>query len=61
MAHHFKGKGKGYAQGWVLELLIGLGSRHLATVRWTVATGVAFPQKSESILAHHFLRYEIRD
>ena len=26
----------------------------MATVRWTVATGVAFPQKSESILAHHF-------
>ena len=27
----------------------GLESRLLATVRWTVATGVAFPQKSESI------------
>ena len=27
----------------------------MATVRWTVATGVAFPQKSESILAHHFV------
>ena len=33
---------------------VGLESRLLATVRWTVATGVAFPQKSESILAHHF-------
>ena len=33
----------------------GLESRLLATVRWTVATGVAFPQKSESILAHHFV------
>ena len=32
----------------------GLESRLFATVRWTVATGVAFPQKSESILAHHF-------
>ena len=31
----------------------GLESRLLATVRWTVATGVAFPQESESILAHH--------
>ena len=27
---------------------VGLESRLLATVRWTVATGVAFPQKSES-------------
>ena len=36
------------------EFLTGLESRLLATVRWTVATGVAFPQKSESILAHHF-------
>ena len=27
----------------------GLESRLLATVRWTVATGVAFPQKSKSI------------
>ena len=33
----------------------GLESRLLATVRWTVATGVAFPQKSESILAHQLL------
>ena len=27
----------------------GLESRLLETVRWTVSTGVAFPQKSESI------------
>ena len=33
----------------------GLERRHLATVQWTVATAVAFPQKSES-LAHHFLK-----
>ena len=33
----------------------GLESRLLATVRWTVATGVALPQQSESILAHHFV------
>ena len=32
----------------------GLERRLLATVRWTVATAVAFPQKSESIMAHHF-------
>ena len=34
---------------FVLSGLDGLESRHLATVRWTVATGVAFPQKSESV------------
>ena len=41
---------------WVLEVVgqNGLERRLLATVRWTVATAVAFPQKSES-LAHHFL------
>ena len=27
----------------------GIESRHLATVRWTVATGVAFPQKSDPL------------
>ena len=32
----------------------GLERRLLATVRWTVATAVAFPQESESVLAHHF-------
>ena len=35
----------------------GLERRLLATVRWTVATAVAFPQESES-LAHHFLQKE---
>ena len=28
--------------------------RLLATCRWHVVTAVAFPQESESILAHHF-------
>ena len=45
----------------MIELLIGLESRLLATVRWTVATGVAFPQKSESILAHHFKKQSESD
>ena len=31
----------------------GLERRLLETVRWTVSTGVALPQQSESILAHH--------
>ena len=30
----------------------GIESRHLATVRWTVATGVAFPQKSDPLRVH---------
>ena len=34
--------------------LSGLERRLLASVRWTLATAVAFPQKSESILARHF-------
>ena len=38
--------------------LRGLESRLLETVRWTVSTGVAFPQESESILAHHFKESE---
>ena len=33
-----------------------LESRLLAICRRRIATGVAFPQKSESILAHHFLK-----
>ena len=37
----------------------GLESRLLAAVRWTAVTGVAFPQKSESILAHHLKRLTI--
>ena len=36
-----------------LMFLVGLESRLLATVRWTVATGVAFPQKSESNKGSH--------
>ena len=36
----------GYLEG-------GFERRLLATVRWTVATAVAFPQKSESIFPHH--------
>ena len=32
----------------VFFISVGLESRLLTTVRWTVATGVAFPQKSES-------------
>ena len=39
----------------------GLESRLLATVRWTVATGVAFRQKSESTLAHHFKKRELTE
>ena len=31
-----------------LSFFVGLESRLLATVRWTVATGVAFPQKGDS-------------
>ena len=57
MAHHFK-KSKIGVKTEAIEFLRrarqnGLERRLLATVRWTVATAVAFPQESES-LAHHF-------
>ena len=42
---------------WEAARQNGLERRLLATVRWTVATAVAFPQESES-LAHHFLKKE---
>ena len=43
------------------EFCKGLESRLLETVLWTVSTGVAFPQKSESILAHHFLKCKMQN
>ena len=45
-------------KGWTMRNLRGLESRLLETVRWTVSTGVAFPQESESILAHHLKKDE---
>ena len=45
-------------KGWMTEFCKGLESRLLETVRWSVSTGVAFPQKSESILAHHFFEMQ---
>ena len=60
MAHHFKEKKNesGTGRGSSKEKPYGLERRLLATVRWTVATAVAFPQESESILAHHFKKEE---
>ena len=37
------------------EITRGFERRLLATVRWTVATAVAFPQKSESIVINRRL------
>ena len=39
---------------------MGLESRLLTTCQWHVVTGVAFPQKSEPILAHHTKRVSER-
>ena len=38
---------------WYRYLEVGFERRLLASVRWTLATAVAFPQKSESVLPHH--------
>ena len=48
-------------KSWMIEFYKGLESRLLETVLWTVSTGVAFPQKSESILAHHFLKCKMQN